>query len=524
MRTSYKSFAAGLLAACVLAASVPPATAAKTGENWDAYHANGGVTTAATPQSAAHSMLRWTATLKDPMDWSSSVSDPLVIGDRLYIAVGQKLHVYRTTDGKKSGEMQLAAPVDYTCRPAYAQGKLYFPLPGGRLQVVQADSLKSLWVTDSLDVANQAPHQTQSTLTVYDGKVYFGTGCLDDNYEAASGAFLCFDATRASAAPLWKYDAKGVGCYWSGPAFINGAVIFGNDSGKLIALNAGTGALLAEKTLPAGIRSTAVAQGDAVLLTTRNGALHHVQVRADGTLGVDKSVQFADSSTCTPTIAAGKVYVGGQKGAYPDVSGVLAEVDLASLRVLHSAKLPADVKSAPLVSVASGQPVVYCTSNNTPGALYVYRNGNASALYTPAQDAQNYCMASPVAGPDGTVYYTNDSGKLFALAAVPEDKPVSSAPSSTPNAVQPVESGNDPSSTGSASAASAPQAASAVSSAVSGGASGSSSSSGPSTVAVLPTTEEGDSPDTGDSGAALPAAVAVTGAAMALLLYGRRRK
>ena len=76
-----------------------------------------------------------------------------------------------------------------------------------------------------------------------------------------------------------------------------------------------------------------------------------------------------------------------------------------------------DVKSQPIVSVQDGQTYVYITSNNNPGGIYRYRVGDEEAelLYTPDTANQNYCMSSVSVGSDGSLYYTNDSGKLFAI-------------------------------------------------------------------------------------------------------------
>lgn len=71
-----------------------------------------------------------------------------------------------------------------------------------------------------------------------------------------------------------------------------------------------------------------------------------------------------------------------------------------------------------IVSVQDGQTYVYFTSNNNPGGIYRYRVGDRrgrSFSITPDTANQNYCMSSVSVGSDGSLYYTNDSGKLFAI-------------------------------------------------------------------------------------------------------------
>ena len=62
---------------------------------------------------------------------------------------------------------------------------------------------------------------------------------------------------------------------------------------------------------------------------------------------------------------------------------------------------------------------VYFTYNNTPGAVlrYSQKTGEVVEIYTPTGDDAQYCTASVIADSSGNLYYTNDSGTLFALKA-----------------------------------------------------------------------------------------------------------
>ena len=138
------------------------------------------------------------------------------------------------------------------------------------------------------------------------------------------------------------------------------------------------------------------------------------------------SVSFAAYSTSTPTIANGYAYVGG---AIAQNAGVLAVVDLASMRVAHSVTtygdttygdgdaLPGEVKATPTVSLRDGSAYVYFTCNAANGAAYLYRvgDGRARLLHLPSSGEAGWCTANVVVGSDGAVYYLNDSGYLFKL-------------------------------------------------------------------------------------------------------------
>ena len=158
----------------------------------------------------------------------------------------------------------------------------------------------------------------------------------------------------------------------------------------------------------------------------------------DGTLSELGKVTFGSSSTSTPVLVNGKIvvggastesFMGGYQNKYTYYYGQLVVIDAETLTVDYSickadgsyirqgTSGGGDVKSQPVVSVQNGETYVYFTSNNNPGGIYRYRIGDdeAELLYTPAAGDQQYCMASISVGSDGSLYYVNDSGKLFAV-------------------------------------------------------------------------------------------------------------
>ena len=186
--------------------------------------------------------------------------------------------------------------------------------------------------------------------------------------------------------------------------------------------------------LGASVRSTAIAgtQEGTLIVATSDGVLHKVSIDADtGAARELSSVKFGSSTTSTPTIVNGKIYIGGSslqgepnEWGYVVYGGQLSVIDEATMTVEHAVtsydggtKLPGDSKSAPLVSVQSTGTYVYFTCNAEPGGVYCYRVGDAvaSMVYTPDEDHQNYSMSSVVCDADGTLYYVNDSGALFAI-------------------------------------------------------------------------------------------------------------
>ena len=70
------------------------------------------------------------------------------------------------------------------------------------------------------------------------------------------------------------------------------------------------------------------------------------------------------------------------------------------------------------MAVGKGKRIfVYFTVNNEVGGLYAYDGREIKRVFEPDQGAaeQNYTIFSPVMDQEGTVYYANDSGFIFAL-------------------------------------------------------------------------------------------------------------
>lgn len=393
---------------------------------------------------------------------SCAYSDPLVIGGKIYVVSGSstydaannwaetkslaRLSVVDPATGKTEREVTLARGLDSQCRIVYADGVLVVPLTGGYVQALSASTLETMWVVDAIDGA-----QNISSLTVSDGYVYVATAdSFNVDYTAAAGTVRRINLyTGALAGAVANSEA---GYYWAGGIASNGCYVVGDDAGWVVAFSSDLSREVSRVKLSASVRSTIVAYDGFLYATTSDGVLHKLALSAAGALSEVASVGFAASSTSTPTIAGGLAFVGGSTASY---GGVLAVVDVDSMTVKHlvdsyvnadgaTVPLPGDVKSAPLVSVQNGGAWAYFTCNSLPGGLYAYKAGSAAAslLHVPDGQDQNYSMSSAFAGPNGVLYYINDSGNLFALAAaagqtggsgagtVPGGAPVGATPAS----------------------------------------------------------------------------------------------
>ena len=408
--------------------------------DWDSVwpgFASGSNTTAPTPTDEVKES--WVTQIKDSADWATNVSDPIYVGDYVYIAAGSKLLQLNAKTGETEREGTLVAPINSIARMVYVDGRIIVPLSGGRLQALTADRLVTLWMTPALSATAQGDQQSLSTLTLGDGCVYFGTAVADWSV-TYGGSLVCVDIQTGKV--LWFQENSEKGYYWSGAALAGSYVVVGDDAGAVIARDAKTGAEVSRVDVGASVRSTVVTSdgGKTLFVVSMDGVLHRLSLSDAGILSETGKVKFAKTSTSTPTISGGKLFVGGQSETYIQVSkwvkayyGVLAVIDAESLSVSEVSTIDghafvgdtngqatsAEVKSAPVVSVQNGETYVYFTANCNPGGVYCYRLGDtdASLIYTPDADHQNYCMASITVGPDGTLYYVNDSGALFAIGS-----------------------------------------------------------------------------------------------------------
>lgn len=359
--------------------------------------------------------LAWSVDLGSNIDASLYASDPLIVNGNVYVAVGDELRIYSATGSDKPlATAKLACAIDSISRMVYTDGVIVVPLNGGRLQVLTADTLTTVSLTDVLAEGSQS----LSSLTVNGGYAYFGT----TNGAGTEGAYFCVNLQ--TGAVVWS--AKDAGNYWTGGIMAGKSLVTVDNAGVVRARDAQTGEVLGQLELGATVRAQLVADPanpSTLYAVTADGTLRRISLASDGSLTQTGSVKFAATSTSTPTITGGRAYVGG---AGSDNAGVLAVIDLASLTVEHAVtgfangtSLPGDVKSTPTVSVRGKETYVYFTCNAPAGAAYLYRLGDAYArvLYQPEGPQGGYTMASVVAGADGALYFINDAGYLFLIEA-----------------------------------------------------------------------------------------------------------
>ena len=402
--------------------------------DWPGYTSADKVTDAPVPTKDAEA--KWVSELKGSNEWSKGISDPLLVGDYLYVAVGSKLLKKSVDTGETVVESPLAAKIDSTSRMVYTGGVILVLLSSGRLQALTVDALATVWVTDELPAGPDGAQQSLASITVRDSFAYFGTASAGWS-DSSDGYLLCVRISDGKV--MWQHkNENSKGYYWAGLAFSGNYGVIADDSGTVSTVDPETGKTVASLKIADRVRTTVLVDGSIAYVVSADGVLHKLSVGTDGALSELGKVAFGSSSTSTPVLANGKIvvggastesFMGGYQNKYTYHYGQLAVIDAETLAVDYSickadgsyirqgASGGGDVKSQPVVSVQNGETYVYFTSNNNPGGIYRYRIGDdeAELLYTPAAGDQQYCMASISVGSDGSLYYVNDSGKLFAV-------------------------------------------------------------------------------------------------------------
>ena len=424
-----------MLLAVVMVVGMLPAIASAAGTDVTAYWPNFrnslynmAITDAKTPVSAATTVVKW-ATARGT-SWTDTPSG-MIIADNALIFMGQ---TSITKADLQTGEVlatnTMSSGAGFAIvSPTFGDGLVFCPLSGGKIEAFDVRTLESVWVfTDELKGQNNTP------ITYYDGYVYTGYW----NGEAKDGNFVCVNA--ATGELVWSKTTLG-GHYWSGSTVVGDAVIVGTDDGAsgytgdshLYALNRLTGEVISDITLTGmGDQRSSIAystEKGRVYFTTKNGYIASAAVDATtGALSDLKSNKISSQATATPVVYGDKVYVGAGGGMQAGATkGNIFAVDANTLEYLYEVPLQGYPQGSIMISTAylaqTGKLYCYSTYNNMPGGMTLIKiDPNATTadgaeleeIYDATGYAQ-YCLISPICGPDGTIYYRNDSACLFAL-------------------------------------------------------------------------------------------------------------
>lgn len=397
--------------------------------SWNGFGNAGGTTLVNTPTPTESAAELWKVNLATAADKMVSLGDPIIAGGYVFVTTNSEL-VKIDDAGKVVARVSKGGITSYFSRPVYADGLIISANDDGSVYAFSAKTLECVWKTSALEApAAGGRYQANSTMTVANGCVYaeFVTGAGASG-TATGGAMLCIDI--ATGKVVWSEvttktgSSTGEGYYWAGAAASGSDLVIGDESGCVKLIDGKSGKVKSTVSLSGNpVRATIVSAGTeggnpVFLAIGRQPATLYKIVREGDALRLAGSCEFAKVSTSTPAVANGKVYVGGSDASY---NGQFTVIDLASMEVEKTLDMgkKAEVKASPIASVQGSDVYVYFTCNKTPGAVYCFNQstGEVAEIYTPSGSNAGYCTASVIADARGNLYYTNDSGALFALKA-----------------------------------------------------------------------------------------------------------
>jgi hypothetical protein len=373
---------------------------------------NMAIVDAKTPVDSKGASLLWNSFIGS-QDWSSMPGEQIIAGGSLYAVSGSTLYRMDPETGETLQKTELEATNLYSnISPLYADGMIFVALEGGVVQALDCETLETLWVyTDELGGQGQTP------LLYAQGMVY--TGFWNSEGKANYVALSARDGGLS-----WAIAGEG-GYYWAGAADAGSYIVFGAEDGTLRLVLKESGEVADTFAAGSAVRSSVSQAGGRLYFTTAGGRLVSLQVGDDGSFESSYEVELGNPSTSTPVVYGGRIYVGVQ-GADAK-SGSVAVVDEESMSVVYTVPMQGYPQNSLLLSTGyeqeTGKVYLYSTYNNTPGGITLIEDSASQTspvyqeLFVPEESLQNYCIGSIICGEDGTLYYKNDSGNVFAIRA-----------------------------------------------------------------------------------------------------------
>ena len=362
-----------------------------------------------------------------------NASEPIVVNGNVYLAVNKCLLKIDAESGKVLAESNLQAAIGYTTRPIYTKGLVIVPLDGGAVQALTADTLTTVWVTDSVSKSAQS----NSQLTVDGNYLYVGTVDVDYGTSTYNNGHL----TRINiltGAVSWQHVNADEGYYWTSATVGDGYILVPTSAGTVEMLSKSTGDVLGSVSVGAIVNSGCVLSKDGkhAYVISRDGKLHvlalsDANARASSRISEERVIDLGlTGCACMPTLYGNKLIVGGEVSGGSALAIVDLDNDFATTLVSSAdgSVLPAGgIKGAPLVSVQADGAYVYFTVNygatsdyvnyTSGGGVYRYKMGDAQATGAfSAAGHNNYCDSPIACDAKGNLYYINDSGTLFKLS------------------------------------------------------------------------------------------------------------
>ncbi len=367
--------------------------------------------------------LLWESFSNAPDSWGSVYAGtPILVNNHIYAVRNHKIEMLDAKTGEVKASTKLHSQIGYYSNIIYGGGMIFVPLGNGDVQCFNAATLKSMYLIEN-------PASLGSYWGVY-GAMHYDNGKLYVGYsnQGDYGGYAVYDTLDPNiddeyevVKPLWMTGEKDQSYYGSGAVTIKDMVVIGGDGGIVSVRNAKSGEELSKLQLSGKIRCSLVYADGYIWTTTQSKKIYKLLLSESGKITVAEEADLPNNSNASPVVTGGKVYVaGGVWGA-----GFFAVYDM-NLTLLAQEK-GENPFNTPTVSTAYDNVCVYFTENGPEGSLYmaeVTANNKITLtkIYTPKHI--QYSMSKVIISSDGTIYYTNDAGYLFAIRTKTSQEPI----------------------------------------------------------------------------------------------------
>lgn len=367
--------------------------------------------------------LLWESFSNAPDSWGSVYAGtPILVNNHIYAVRNHKIEMLDAKTGEVKASTKLYSQIGYYSNIIYGGGMIFVPLGNGDVQCFNATTLKSMYLIEN-------PASLGSYWGVY-GAMHYDNGKLYVGYsnQGDYGGYAVYDTLDPNiddeyevVKPLWITGEKDQSYYGSGAVTIKDMVVIGGDGGIVSVRNAKTGEELSKCQLSGKIRCSLVYADGYIWTTTQDKKIYKLLLSESGELTVAEEADLPNISNASPVVTGGKVYItGGNFGT----GGFLVVYDM-NLTLLAQEK-GENPFNTPTVSTAYDNVCIYFTENGPEGSLYIAEvtannKITLTKIYTP--EHPQYSMSKVIVGSDGTIYYANDSGYLFAIRGKSDEAP-----------------------------------------------------------------------------------------------------
>lgn len=402
---------------------------------------NNPVVSVKTPIDEDTVQAKWISESLLGLNWEG-ISAPVITEEAMYVAQEKYLTKISLETGLIVLKSELAKALSLApASIAYGDGMI-FVAEDSCIEAFDAETLELKWVYND-------PIGGQAMTNVYykDGMVYTGYYNLDAEGRKTIANYVCIKATADKDTEeievkdaQWTYQTD-ASYYWAGAYATDSVVVFGaeaadgTDMGKVISVDKSTGEEIDLLVVNGNVRSdiSYSEESGSIYFTTDGGYLYETTIMRDGSFASTTEISLGGKSTSTPVVYKHRAYVGVSGPSQFGTEGHTVKViDLTTNEIVYEVPMNGFPQCTLLLTNAyeqeTGKIYLYATANASGAGITVIEDsaGQAEAisydLYIPDAQYQNYCATSVVCDEKGTLYYRNDTGRIFALEESNETK------------------------------------------------------------------------------------------------------